>query len=227
MDQMKRFAIYYAPEPGAFADAAAAWLGWDLAAGKPVAQPAPDLPYPLSQITATPRKYGFHATLKPPFGLADGTSAADLAQATAQLAARFAPLELPGLQMMVLDGFLALTPLGDQTALQNMVAEVVRSLEPYRAALTPDEITRRRPERLTPRQRDLLAAYGYPYVMEQFQFHLTLSGPLGDEVAAVAKAAQAQFAGLIPQPFHIGALCLCGEDTHGRFRLLRRYALSA
>ena len=107
MDQMKRFAIYYAPEPGAFADAAAAWLGWDLAAGKPVAQPAPDLPYPLSQITATPRKYGFHATLKPPFRLADGTSAADLAQATAQLAARFAPLELPGLQMMVLDGFLA------------------------------------------------------------------------------------------------------------------------
>lgn len=224
---MKRFALYYAPEPGPFADAAAAWLGWDLAAGKSVTQPGPDLPRPLAEITAAPRKYGFHATLKPPFRLADGVSPADLAQATARLATRLAPLELAGLQMVALDGFLALIPRGDQAALQGLAAEVVRDLEPYRAPLTADEITRRRPERLTPRQRDLLAIYGYPYVMEQFQFHLTLSGPLGDDGAAVAKAADVHFAGLIPQPFHIGALCLCGEDASGRFHLLRRYALSA
>ncbi len=227
MDQMKRFAIYYAPEPGPFADAAAAWLGWDLAAGKAVPQPAPDLPRPLAEVTAEPRKYGFHATLKPPFRLADGTSPADLAQATARLAASLVPLELPGLQMINLEGFLALIPLGDPTALQNLAAEVVRSLDPCRAALTQAEIARRRPERLSPRQRDLLATYGYPYVMEQFQFHLTLSGPLADDETAVTKAAASHFAGLIPQPFHIRDICLCGEDAMGRFHLLHRYALSA
>lgn len=227
MDQMKRFAIYYAPEAGAFADAAAAWLGWDLAQGASVPQPAPDLPRSLAEVTAEPRKYGFHATLKPPFRLADGVTAADLAQATARLAASLAPLKLPGLRMVTLEGFLALIPLGDQTALQNLAAEVVRSLDPYRAALTPAETARRRPERLSPRQRDLLATYGYPYVMERFQFHLTLSGPLKDDEAAVTAAAAHHFAGLIPAPFHIGDLCLCGEDALGRFHLLHRYALSA
>ncbi|WP_054007340.1 DUF1045 domain-containing protein [Cypionkella psychrotolerans] len=227
MDQMKRFAIYYAPEPGAFADAAAAWLGWDLALGAPVPQSAPDLPRPLAEVTAEPRKYGFHGTLKPPFRLAEGTSAEDLAQATARLAASLAPLKMPGLQMANLEGFLALTPLGDTSALQSLAAEVVRSLDPYRAALTPAEIARRRPERLTPRQRDLLATYGYPYVMEQFQFHLTLSGPLDEDETAVTNATANHFAGLIPQPFHIHDICLCGEDAMGRFHLLHRYALSA
>ena len=227
MDQMKRFAIYYAPEPGQFADAAAAWLGWDLSQGAPVPQPAPDLPRPLAEVTAEPRKYGFHGTLKPPFRLADGVSPADLVQATARLAASLASLEMQGLQMVNLDGFLALTPLDDTTALQHLAAEAVRCLDPYRAALTPAETARRRPERLSPRQRDLLATYGYPYVMEQFQFHLTLSGPLQDDEAAVTKAAAQHFAGLIPQPFRIRDICLCGEDATGRFHLLHRYALSA
>ncbi|MDZ4395567.1 DUF1045 domain-containing protein [Cypionkella sp.] len=227
MDQMKRFAIYYAPEPGPFTDAAAAWLGWDLAQGAPTLQPAPDLPRPLAEVTAEPRKYGFHGTLKPPFRLADGVTAAALAQATARLAASLAPLKLPGLQMVNLEGFLALTPMGDTAALQDLAAEVVRNLDPYRAALTSAEIARRRPERLTPRQRDLLATYGYPYVMEQFQFHLTLSGPLGDDETAVTAAAAHHFAGVIPAPFHIRDICLCGEDAAGRFHLLHRYALSA
>lgn len=227
MEQMKRFAIYYAPEPGDFADAAARWLGWDLALAVAVKQPALMLPRPLAEVTAEPRKYGFHATLKPPFRLADGVSAADLAQATARLAASLGPVELPGLQMVNLDGFLALIPLGDTTALQAFAAEIVRTLDPYRAGLTPDEIARRRPERLTLRQRALLDIYGYPYVMEQFQFHLTLSGQLGAEEAAVATAATRHFADMIPAPFHIRDLCLCGEDASGRFHLLHRYALSA
>lgn len=224
---MKRFAIYYAPEPGPFADAAAAWLGWDLAQGAPVPQPTPQLPRRLAEVTAEPRKYGFHATLKPPFRLADGVSPDDLAQATARLAASLVPLEQPGLQMVNLEGFLALTPLGDPTMLQTFAAEIVRTLDPYRAALTAAEIARRRPERLTPRQRDLLATYGYPYVMEQFQLHLTLSGPLGADEATVTNAAAQHFAGLIPAPFHIREICLCGEDAQGRFHLLHRYALSA
>lgn len=227
MDQMKRFAIYYAPEPGAFADAAAAWLGWDLAFGQFVPQPTLALPRSLAEVTAEPRKYGFHATLKPPFRLAEGVSFADLTQATAELAQSLAPLTLPGLQMVNLDGFLALTPTGDETALQAFAAQIVQQLDPLRASLTPAEIARRRPERLTQRQRELLATYGYPYVLEQFRFHLTLSGPLAQDETAIATAAARHFAGLIPQPFVIAEICLCGEDAMGQFHLLHRYALSA
>ena len=67
---MKRYAVYYAPQARGFAMAAASWLGWDLLAGRTVAQPV--LPVPLADWTAEPRKYGFQGTLKPPFRLIEG-----------------------------------------------------------------------------------------------------------------------------------------------------------
>jgi len=226
---MRRYAIFYAPPPGGFADAAAAWLGWDAQAGQGVTRPAiAGLPRPLADLTADPHPYGFHGTIKPPFRLAGGVSPDDLAGAVQSVAAQSRPVAMPGLQMVDLEGFLAFVPTGDTSALAALAAEVVRVLDPYRAALTAAEIARRRPERLTPRQRDLLAIYGYPYVMEEFRFHLTLSGPLAAaEHPIVAKAAAAHFAGLVPQPFAVADLCLMGEDAAGRFHLLHRHALGA
>lgn len=224
MDQTKRFAIYYAPRPGAFADAAAQWLGWDLARGCTVVQPDVE---GLATLTADPRKYGFHGTIKPPFRLTEGVSAAELANRVGQLAQTRRAVQMLGLQMALLEGFLALAP-GHHPDLADLAGEVVRALDPFRAPLTEAEIARRRPERLSPRQRDLLAVYGYPYVMEEFQFHLTLSSRLhGKDAPHVQRAAEAHFSGLIPQPFILQDLCLCGEDQAGRFHLLNRYALSA
>lgn len=225
MDQMKRFAIYYAPRDGAFADAAAQWLGWDARTGQAVAQP--EVPG-LAAMSADPRRYGFHATIKPPFRLREGSSAKDLARALQTHAALLPRVALDGLKMVRLEGFLALIPVGDAAPLRDMAAQVVQGLDAFRAPLTPAELARRRPESLTPRQRDLLADYGYPYVMEEFQFHLTLSGQLdGAEAALVQRAADQHFAGLLPQPFVIEDLCLFGEDQDNRFHLLHRYPLSA
>lgn len=228
MEQMKRFAVYYAPDPGAFADRAASWLGWDAATGMPCPQPTPPgLPRPLADLTAEPRKYGFHGTIKPPFRLAPGTSPDRLAAAVEALAARLAPVTLPGLALTRLGRFLALCPTGDTAPLEHLAAEVVRRLDTHRAALTEAEIARRRPERLTPRQRALLDSYGYPFVMEEFRFHLTLTGPLDPwEIAATESAIAAHFAATIPQPFQIKTLCLFGEAQDGTFHLLHRYALT-
>jgi putative phosphonate metabolism protein len=226
MKDFRRYAIYYAPEDGGFADAAAAWLGWDLARGQVAAQPSH--PANLPSLTAEPRKYGLHGTIKPPFRLAEGVSAADLAHATRILAANLPPLEMDGLDLTTIDGFLAFLPNGDTRALNAVAAEVVRVLDPFRAPLTLAEITRRRPEALNARQKELLAIYGYPFVMEYFQFHLTLSGRL-DAMAqsALSGAAHAHFDGLVPQPFRLRDLCLCGEDEVGQFHLLHRYPLMA
>ncbi|TXI00775.1 MAG: DUF1045 domain-containing protein [Pseudorhodobacter sp.] len=225
MDQMKRFAIYFAPRDGAFADAAAGWLGWDARSGQVVAQP--DVPG-LATLTAEPRRYGFHATIKPPFRLNDDTRPEDLSRAVADLAANLPQVRMDGLSLGLLEGFLALTPLGDPGRLRDFAAKVVQGLEGFRAPLTPDEIARRRPDTLTPRQRELLAVYGYPFVMEEFQLHLTLSGRLEPAQALPLRlAAERHFAGLLPQPFVIEDLCLFGEDKAGRFHLLHRYPLSA
>ena len=225
MEKMKRYAVYYAPEEGPFAQAAAAWLGWDPITGRAVTQP--DLGLDLATMTADPRKYGFHGTIKPPFRLAQGVSGDALAAAVGQLAQSLPAVEMPGLQMLDLEGFLALVPQGDTAALGDLAARVVADLDAFRAPLTEAEVARRRPDRLTPRQRDLLALYGYPHVMEEFRFHLTLSGALSSaDHAALLPLAAAHFAPHLPQPFVVSALTLFGEAEDGRFHLLHRYALA-
>lgn len=224
MEKFKRFAVYYAPEAGRFADATAQWLGWDPVTGTEVSQP--DLGVDLAALTADPRKYGFHGTIKPPFRLADGVDAATLGTAVAALARTLAPVQMQGLQFLALAGFLALVPTGDTAALSALAATVVTVLDPLRAPLTAAERARRRPDRLTPRQCDLLDHYGYPYVLEEFQFHLTLSGPLtAAQHALLCPLATACLAPHLHQPFAVSALCLFGEAVEGRFHLIHRYPL--
>lgn len=228
MDDFKRYAIYWAPAPGAFARAAADWLGWEPEAGLATAQPdLPGLPRPLADLTAEPRKYGFHGTVKAPFRLAPGLDRAGLSAALAAFCAKAAPVTLPGLRIAAIGDFMAIVPDGDAAALNDLAARVVIGLDPCRAALTEAEIARRRPERLSPRQRDLLDRFGYPHVLEEFRFHLTLSGPLAEaEAAALRPHAETVFAPLLPRPFRVEALCLFGETAAGQFRLLERHALT-
>lgn len=216
---MKRYAVYYAPRPGAFADRAHGWLAGGDA--------LPGLPRPAGEITTDPRRYGFHGTIRAPFRPADGVDGAAVAAAVAGLATRLAPVRCDGLVLENLHGFLALTPTGCEAALLEFGAMVVEATNPLRAPLTEAEVARRRPESLSSRQRALLGVWGYPYVMEEFRFHLTLTDLLPEaEVAPVMAALQAHFAPVLPRPFLIEDLCLFGEDLTGAFHLLHRYALT-
>lgn len=228
MDEFRRYAIYYAPRDGAFAGAVASWLGWDPVAGAVVAHPVLDgFPAPVEALTAEPRKYGFHGTIKAPFRLADGVGRGDLQGEVARIAARLSPVVMPGLRLAALKGFVALLPDGEEADLLELGAEVVTHLDPLRAALTEAEVAKRRPERLSARQRTLLEQWGYPYVMEEFRFHLTLTGNLDATTAqGVMAALEPWLAPVLPRPFVIEDLCLFGEDAAGRFHLLSRHALT-
>lgn len=225
---MNRFAVYYAPRPGAFADRAAAWLGWDATAGAVVAQPVlQGLPAALAALTTDPRRYGFHGTIRAPFRPAAGVRPDDVTAAVAGLARRLPPVLCDGLRLENIDGFLALTPEGCEATLLELAAAVVEGTNALRAPLTAAEIARRRPDRLSARQRVLLDLWGYPFVMEEFRFHLTLTDRLPPAQAeGVAQVATAQFAPVLPRPFAIEDLCLFGEDAAGRFHLLSRHALT-
>jgi putative phosphonate metabolism protein len=228
MEGFDRYAIYWAPDPGRLADLAAAWLGWDPAAGRRCDPPETGaLPLPWDRITDAPRRYGFHGTIKPPFRLAGGHSAGELHAATAALCARLAPVSLPGLAFDRLDGFLALTPVGDTAPLSALAARVVETLDAFRAPPDAAEIARRQPDRLNQRQRALLDRWGYPHVMEEFRFHLTLTGDLAPQASAAVEAAiRPLFQPLLPSPFRLDSLCLFGQQRDGLFRLLHRYSLS-
>ena len=228
MTEFNRYAVYYAPEPGDLAYFAAAWLGWDAAAGVARAHPElAGLPLPVADITATPRKYGFHGTIKPPFRLANGSSRAALAQDLADLASRLRPATMDGLTLHRLGRFLALTPSGDTAALAAMAGHVVQALDHHRAPALPDELARRRAAGLTPAQDQNVTKWGYPYVMDEFRFHLTLTGKLPKtDVQRVADALRPALSPLLPCPFRVNSLCLFGEAADGMFHLLHRYALT-
>ncbi len=226
MTNFKRFAIYYAPEAGALADFGASWLGWDLAAGAPADHPRIE-GLDIAALTDTPRKYGLHGTVKPPFRLADGTEFDGLAAAAERFCAAQAPVVLDGLALTRLGGFLALTVTGDTTALVDLAATMVRGLDEFRAPPPEAELARRRKANLSERQDALLLQWGYPYVMEEFRFHITLTGKLGkDHAETVRQRLDPLVAPLLPAPFVIRDLCLVGEDENGMFHLIHRYALS-
>ncbi len=218
-----RFAIYYLPPAGALADFGATWLGWDVAQGCDALQP--DVTG-LDDITMTPRKYGFHGTLKPPFRLAGGTTQAGLQAAVADIAATCPATRCDGLALEALGGFLALTPTGDTSGLRHVADTCVQQLDHFRAPPSEAELTRRRHVGLTPRQETLLANWGYPYVMDEFRFHLTLSGHLDAAGSAHWTQVLKDCLPPLPAPFVVDAVALCGERQDGRFEMIQRYALS-
>jgi putative phosphonate metabolism protein len=227
MIEIQRYAVYYAPRPGAFAAATARWLGWDPATGTAPEQPElPGIPFP-AVLTAEARRYGFHGTLRAPFRLAEGVTRQVAEETVAGLAASLPPVSCTGLQLESLQGFLAFTPMGCEAALLELAAAVVEATNPLRAPLTEAEVARRRPESLSARQLALLRLWGYPHVMEEFRFHLTLTDRLPEyEMPAVRTALQAYFAPVLLSPFVIEDLCLFGQEASGLFHLLHRYALT-
>jgi putative phosphonate metabolism protein len=173
-----RYAIYYAaPHRSALDRFGGELLGYD-------AWSSDDLPFPAGlsadwrELTSDPRKYGFHATLKAPFALAPGKTETDLLAACADFALSPRPIPVIAPVVNSISGFLAVVPAAPSDELLQFAADCVRAFDGFRAPLTSEDRARRRPDRLTERQRDYLDRWGYPYVMEEFRFHMTLTGRL-------------------------------------------------
>ncbi|WP_424811872.1 DUF1045 domain-containing protein [Roseococcus sp. YIM B11640] len=209
---MHRVAVYYAPEAQDPLHAAASvWLGRDAETGATLAQPnLPD----VAGITADPRGYGFHATLKPPFRLANGYERflADLRQ----WAADATPFELPALSVQDLKGFLALRETAPCPPLHALADSAVEALDGHRAPPTEDELARRRRAKLSEAHEALLARWGYPYVMGEWQFHMTLTRRLTPDERDIYKpAAEAHFAGIADIPRKVEAVCVFTQAAPG------------
>jgi hypothetical protein len=220
-----RFAIYYAPEPSSLLwQLGCGVIGYDAARAMEVPFLVPDgfAEADWRQWTSDPRRYGFHATLKAPFRLAPGETRDRLVAAMASLAQRLHPVALGRLVPSEIGPYIALQPSNSPAPQQALAQLVVEALEAYRAPLTGTERGRRRPETLTPRQRMLLDTFGYPYVAEEFRFHMTLAGPLPAErqAKAVAELRALCARTLADVDQHIDRFCLFEQaDPAGPFRI--------
>jgi putative phosphonate metabolism protein len=232
MAAFPRYAIYFTAPQGSDLDRfGAAHLGYDAWSGdalpfpQAVLEAAPD----WRALTQDPRKYGFHATLKAPMALADGKTETELLDACAVFAG--APRAIPMIELVVqsISGFIAVVPAQAPRELEQFAADCVDAFDGFRAPLTPDDRARRNPAKLTPRQCDYLDRWGYPYVMEEFRFHMTLTGRLDTaRREPILAMLQDRFARLRIERLAIDRIALFKQDdTAARFRIIGQWPLRA
>jgi putative phosphonate metabolism protein len=232
MAAIPRYAIYYAPAPGSELDHfGAALLGYDAYSGDEPAFPdgvlqmAPD----WRDLTQDPRKYGFHATLKAPFSLASDKTEAELVAACEAFADTLRPIPIIKPVVGSISGFIAVLPSEPSAELELLAADCTRDFDLFRAPLTPEDRARRNPSKLTPKQRERLERWGYPYVMEDFRFHMTLTGRLPDERRApILAMLRHRFSALGLDTLAIDRFALfCQDNAQARFRIVNHWKLRA
>ena len=227
----ERFAIYFAPAATSnLWERAATWLGRDAADGDLFHGPVAGIDRNrLLNLTQSANRYGFHATLKAPMALVGDADEAELRAALADFAPRHQPIELGRLKLASLQGFLALMVDGENEALQDFAAHVVEDFDPFRAPMSVKDRAARAGKGLSERQIELLDAYGYPYVFEEFRFHMTLTDRLAEtDAAEIATAASTWFGRALDEPVVLDRLSLFHEHEAGKpFRRVGDFKLGA
>ena len=226
-----RYALYYTPRAEeALAVAASRWLGRNADTGEARdIVPMSDVSHErLCAIVADPRLYGFHGTLKPPIALVEGATERDFLDAVGSLAATERQIDVAALELAELQDFLALVPSGRCAALQDFSDRCVVEFDEFRRPADEAELARRRAADLTQRQEDLLLRWGYPYVLEQGRFHLTLTGRVQDprERGVIQGELRRRFMAFIDRPLAVRDLCVFRQPAPGRpFTVLARFRL--
>jgi len=225
-----RYAIYYAPPPGSDLDRFGAdLLGYDAFSGNDLSFPdgieqaVPD----WRAQTQDPRKYGFHATLKAPFALAAGHHEADLVAACAAFAGKARPIPVITPVVNPIGGFIAVVPAAPSVELNDLAADCVRDFDSLRTPLTPEDRARRNPSALTTAQIEHLDRWGYPYVMDDFRFHMTLTGRVPaerrDQLVALLRE---RFAVLGLRALAVDRIAVFRQDdSRARFQVLAQFEL--
>ncbi|NIF52135.1 DUF1045 domain-containing protein [Burkholderia sp. Ax-1724] len=182
-DARTRFAVYYAPaRESAWWQAGSAWLGRDAQSGEHCAAPQPaSLARALAELTEAPRRYGWHGTLVAPFRLAPGLAPDDVLATARTWALTQHAFDLP-VEAATLGDFVALRPADEHgdARIRDVAASALQALDALRAQPSEADLARRLAAPLSERQRSLLLQWGYPYVFDEFRFHMTLSNSLDD-----------------------------------------------
>jgi putative phosphonate metabolism protein len=224
-----RYAIYYTSEPGSDFDRfGAELLGYDATTGEDLSFPAEVLQLAdWRELTRDPRKYGFHATLKAPLALVPGKTEVQLLAACEAFARTPRPIPVITPVVGSISGFIAVVPAKPSAELERLAGECVSEFDAFRAPLTAEDRARRNPSMLTPRQREHLDRWGYPYVMQDFRFHMTLTGRLPPERhGAVLAMLKDRFSALDLKTLAIDRIALFRQDdADSRFRIVGTYVL--
>lgn len=210
-----RCAIYFIPaRDNPLTVAATRWLGRDAYTGERVESGGIEglVDEDRAFLTAPVRRFGFHGTLRAPFQLVEGYSIDTLARALTRFARQRPSLLVPRTDIRLLDSFFCLLPDSPTPQVNALAAEVVMSFDHFRAPMSEGELERRYPLRLTDRQHANLLAWGHPFVLDDYRFHMSLTGPVPrNEQAYVLTVLKRYFGTLTSAPLIIDQLALFYE----------------
>jgi putative phosphonate metabolism protein len=227
----KRYAIYYAPEDGSSLDTfGQTWLGRDVRSSNSLEQPRVEgiSSQKLKDIVSAAAHYGFHGTLKPPFYLKRPDLERHLFEDIALFALKQSPFYLPKLCLAQLGGFLALIPETPCPDVNRLADQCVRQFDSYRRTASVAELNRRRATGLTASQEHYLRKWGYPYVMNEFRFHLTLSGTISNPILAehIKKGLENHLSRVELDSIRVESICIFIQNQVDKpFLLHSRYSL--
>jgi hypothetical protein len=227
-----RYAIYFTPQPGtALAAFGRSWFG--RANDGITLQAFSDAGLSgtsLAKIAAAPGRYtGLHALFRAPFALRDGIGPEALKSRLITFAARRKPVETGPLTLSRAGRFLVLRPVEATPALEWLAAQCVGAFEDFAAPPSDTEREEHASPHLSDYQRLLLESFGDPFVLSEYRFAITLTGPL--DAAHLERVAQALWPVLeeiCASGVTVDGLSLFG-DSGGRtpMRLVGRYRLGA
>jgi hypothetical protein len=143
---LPRYAIYFVPAATtAFFQFGSAVLGYDCYTGANVKRPPVfDAEADLwDKLTAEPRRYGFHATLKAPFHLSPSCREAQLVSALHSFAGlgHAIPALTPAIRM--LSGFAAIVPAVASPATGDLASKCTTIFDAFRAPMSAQERAQR------------------------------------------------------------------------------------
>ena len=218
-----RHAVYAAPAQGSdLMRLAGRWLGRNAYKDRPREQPAIE---GIERLTLAPRRYGFHGTLVAPFRLNEDRSVDELRSALGSFAFGARSIALP-LKIDRLGPFFALVPRDEVRALNELADAAIETFHPFRAPLTDEQYHARDPGKLSERQRELLRLWHYPYVFDEFRFHMTLTGPVPEaDRARIEAALREHFPRDVLDAFTLDGIARYAEpEPMSDFRIRERYA---
>ncbi len=224
----KRYAIYYLPPKGSDLETfGAKWFGYDITKGQAI-EPMQVHEFNLNQMTQIARAYGFHATLVAPFPLRKKFEYEDFRKKVSKLANQSKSFPIAPLRFKSLSGHLTLIPKHNAIEMNLLEERLVTKLNKFRKKKSGEAFKKRLQVKLNALEREYLDDYGYPYVLDHFRFHFTLSDRAEKAQRNVLiEYLERHFSETLAKPQVIEELAIVGEREDGYFEEIERLALGA
>ena len=237
MKKYSRYAIYYAPpKESNLEEFGRYWFGWDPLNAKLINNKH-RINYlnrfgiknliNIDKNVLIPKKYGFHGTLIPPFKLNKNYSTNTLFKKTEEIAKKFKKFKFYKFKLKKINNFYAFVQNKKNNNINKLSNRLVRELFKFRSPLTKKEIDRRNPSKLSKLQLNILYKWGYPYLMSEFNFHMTLASEVtGNKLYLELKKIERNKEIILNEINNFDKIYIFGENQKGMFENLENFSLS-